>query len=79
MAKSYCFKGLREIDVVYLRDKKIQAIEVKWAKQIRANDLKMLEQFPHSTTLRKSPEQGKINHIIKMPVYQFLYELNKHG
>ena len=75
--KTFYFKGQQgEVDVILLDKKTFKAIEVKWAKQVRANDLKMLKQFKHSMILTKSPQLGKIDHIVSVPVYQFLYELD---
>ncbi len=43
--KTFYFKGQGEIDVITLQANHIQAIEVKWANQLRSTDLKMLTQF----------------------------------
>ena len=74
--KIYYFKGQGEIDVIWLRAKDIQAIEIKWANQIRPNDLKMLKHFKNNIILQKLPESGTINEIKVLPVYQFLYDLD---
>ncbi len=72
-AKSFYFKGQGEIDVIWLRDQP-EAIEVKWAEQIRPADLKMLKQFSTSVILTKMSQTGMIDHINSMPVYRFLYD-----
>ncbi len=70
--KVFYFKGQGEVDVIQLTNKKIQAIEVKWAEQIRTSDLKTLKTFPNALILTKAPFQGQIDAIQSMPVYQFL-------
>jgi predicted AAA+ superfamily ATPase len=71
--KSFYFKGQGEIDVIWLQDQP-EAIEIKWAEQIRPADLKMLKQFAKSIILTKMPQSGMIDHIKSMPVYRFLYD-----
>lgn len=73
--KAYYFKGLGEIDVMYIKGKFLQAIEVKWSNKLKSNDLKMLKQFKNSIILGKSLNDGFIGHIKSMPVYKFLYTL----
>ncbi len=74
--KTFYFKGQGEVDIIWLQGKVIKAIEIKWAEQIRANDLKMLRQFNNSLILTKAPHAGKIENVQSMPVYQFLYQEN---
>lgn len=72
--KVFYFKGEGEIDVIWLQEnKKAQAIEVKWAEQIRAHDLKMLKLFKDSLILTKQSRSGQVDHIKSMSVYEFLY------
>lgn len=73
--RTFYFKGQGEIDVITFHDNKITAIEVKWANQLRATDLKMLKQFNHSVILVKKQMLGNIENIRCVPVYQYLYEL----
>jgi predicted AAA+ superfamily ATPase len=75
LAKTYYFKGQGEIDVIMLQDNTIQAIEVKWSSQLRANDLKHLKQFKDSIILTKNNYSGVIDGIQSMPVYDFLHDL----
>ena len=79
IAKAYYFKGQGEIDVIWLRENLIHAIEVKWAEQIRPNDLKMLKHFKNSIILTKNTQVGSIENIESMPVYQFLYDLGSQA
>lgn len=73
LGKSFYFKGQGEIDVIWLQQNKVQAIEVKWAEQVRSNDLKMLKHFSNSLILTKNLSSGKLDGIQSMPVYEFLY------
>jgi predicted AAA+ superfamily ATPase len=74
--KTFYFKGSSgEVDVIWLIKKRIQAIEVKWTKQLRPNDLKMLEHFENSLLLLNTETVGNVGHIKTMPVYRFLFEI----
>lgn len=75
LARTYYFKGQGEVDIIWLRNQIVQAIEVTWAAQVRANDLKALKQFSNSLILTKLGQRGKIDHIDTLPVYRFLYAL----
>ena len=70
--KTFYFKGQGEIDVIRQVANNWQAIEVKWAEQIRPADLKMLTQFKNSLILSKTQQVGTIQTISTMPVYDFL-------
>lgn len=74
VGKTYYFKGQGEIDVIWLKENKVKAIEVKWAEQIRSHDLKMLKHFKDCTILGKSPMAGNIENVSSIPVYQFLLQ-----
>jgi len=73
--KAFYFKGQGEIDVIWVTEKNVYPIEVKWSNQIRSNDLRMLKQFTNSIILGKENRIGFIDNIQMKPVYQFLYEL----
>ncbi len=75
--KTFYFKGQGEVDVIYLKNNKTYAIEVKWANQLRANDIKTLKQFPNSMILTKSTAKGKIDDIPAVSVYEFLYHFEQ--
>lgn len=74
--KTYYFKGQGEVDLIWLKDQAVTAIEVKWSNQLKPNDLKMLKQFKNSIILIKSPQEGVIDHILGIPTYKFLYTIN---
>lgn len=73
--KAYYYKGQGEIDVIWLKDNLIQALEVKWSNHLKPNDLKMLRQFKNSIILGKNPNEGAIDHIKSIPAYKFLYSI----
>lgn len=74
LSKTFYFKGQGEIDVIRYTDSGYQAVEVKWANQIKPSDLKMLKQFNNAMIVTKNTS-GKIDDIISIPVSQFLYEI----
>jgi predicted AAA+ superfamily ATPase len=76
--KTFYFKGQGEIDVIWLRNNNVYAIEVKWSNQLRASDLKMLQLFTNSLILGKSTTAGNINDIQSVPVYQFLNQIHDY-
>lgn len=74
--KAFYFKGEGEVDVIWLKSREITAIEVKWAEQLRASDLKTLKHFKErAIILTKRPQAGSIETIQAIPVYQFLWSL----
>lgn len=73
--KTFYFKGQGEIDLFWMAGKNIFPIEVKWSKQLRPVDLKMLKQFQNSIILGKGDQSGFIENIKVLPVYQFLYDI----
>lgn len=70
--KAFYFKGQGEVDVIKLQQNKIMALEVKWGKQLRANDLKMLKNFRNSLILTRGSQTGKVDGITCVPVYKYL-------
>lgn len=72
LGKTFYFKGQGEIDVIWLHQNKVKALEVKWAEQIRPADLKMLKQFKDTQILTKREHQGEVNGIQSLPVPVFL-------
>lgn len=75
--KTFYFKGQGEVDIIWLKQNKLRAIEVKWAEQVRANDLKTLKQFTNATILTKNPLHGQIDSVNSIPVYEFLMAFNE--
>jgi uncharacterized protein len=74
--KAFYFKGEGEIDVIWLKSKKLTAIEVKWSEQLRPADLKTLRHFRgHGLILTKNANSGLVDNIKTLPIYQFLVEI----
>lgn len=72
---TFYFKGQQgEIDVIYLQNKRVRAIEVKWANKLLPSDLKTLKQFKNSLITTKTSGSGTIEGIEVIPVYQFLFD-----
>lgn len=72
LGHTYYFKSDGEIDVVRVLKNSVQMIEVKWSRQIRLVDLKMLKHHKNSIILIKSAQQGVIDNIQSEPVYSYL-------
>ena len=75
--KTFYFKGQGEVDVVELHNKEPLAIEVKWAEQIRPNDLKTIKLFKNNYILTKNPHLAPIDNIKTQTVYEFLLARSK--
>lgn len=73
--KTFYFKSQGEVDVIWLDQTNVTAIEVKWGKQASPNDLKTLKQFSNRILLTKQPTQPKIDETKASTVYQFLNSL----
>lgn len=73
-AKTFYFKGQGEVDVIWLPNNNVQAIEVKWRSQLRPTDLKTLKQFKDNLILVRQPHEGLLEDIPVRAVYKFLYE-----
>nr|NGX42869.1 hypothetical protein [Chlamydiota bacterium] len=72
LAKTYYFKGQGEVDIIWLPNDIVQAVEIKWSQEIRPSDLKTLKHFKNRLILSKSPQGGIINETKTLPVYQWL-------
>ncbi len=75
LGRTFYFKGQGEVDVIrIINNKQYQAIEVKWANQIKPADLKTLQHFKDSIILTKG-QVGKVDGVTAIPVYQLLFDL----
>ena len=72
---AYYFKGKGEVDVIWLHDNHVRAIEVKWTNQVRPADLQTLKQFKDPMVLTKHPGIGNVEGVVSSSVYQFLSEM----
>ncbi|MDF1653949.1 MAG: ATP-binding protein [Coxiellaceae bacterium] len=72
--KTFYYKSQGEVDVLTCDGKHIEAIEVKWANQVRPADFKTLKNFHNALILKKQPGKGNIDNIAANSVYQWLYQ-----
>lgn len=78
MGNTYYFKGQGEVDIIWPYNNIVNAIEVKWANQVRANDLKMLKHFKNSIIVTKNRHNQRQDSIEAIPVAKFLYNLGRY-
>ncbi len=69
---SFYLKGKGEIDLVYLKNKKPEYVEIKWGKQLRANDLKEIKRYKSARILAREDNVPVINNI---PVKSIVKEI----
>ncbi|MDF1795474.1 MAG: ATP-binding protein [Coxiellaceae bacterium] len=72
--KTFYYKSRGEVDVLTYDGKHIEAIEVKWANQVRPADFKTLKNFHNALILKKQPGKGLVDGIESDSVYQWLYQ-----
>jgi len=77
LGNTFYFKGQGEIDVIWLRNRLVHALEVKWTQQLRSSDFKMLKHFKHARILTKGIQEGFVENVKCESVYQFLYQIEK--
>lgn len=75
--RAFYFKGQGEVDVIWLNNGTVEAVEVKWTEQVRPMDLKMLKQFHRGYLLGKQPQASRQGGLSIMSVYEYLYHLGK--
>ena len=73
---SFYLKGKGEIDLVYLKNKKPEYVEIKWGKQLRANDLKEIKKYKSARILATEDNVPTVNNI---PVKSVVVELLSHN
>lgn len=59
----YYWKGQGEIDLIYQKEKKPYAIEVKWRNQVRPKDLQELQKFKNALVLTKTSGQKSVDGV----------------
>ncbi len=72
--KTFYYKSNGEVDVLTYDGKQVEAIEVKWANQVRPADFKTLKNFHNALILKKQPGKGLVDGIQSESVYQWLYQ-----
>ena len=74
---TYYIKGTGEVDVAYIDNKKFWPVEVKWTKQLRANDLKQIQKYPNGIILGKQNQIFSVNNIMSYPLPWYLARMAK--
>ncbi len=76
LGNAFYFKGQQgEVDVIFLKDQQVFAVEVKWSGQVRPNDSKALTQFKNAKILNRQASPGIFQGVQIQPVWEFLYGL----
>lgn len=65
-------KAAGEVDVVSIQSGTFTPIEVKWSERTRTSELKQILKYPHGLVLSKESGQGKLQHLERMNVLEFL-------
>lgn len=72
---TYYIKSDKEIDIAYVKEKKIFPIEIKWTNQLRYDELKYLKKYPVSRIAAKVNASFDWEGIPVIPIPQLLLEL----
>ncbi|HCE45862.1 MAG TPA: ATPase [Lentisphaeria bacterium] len=71
--KYSCFyiKAEKEVDLAYIKNRKVNQVEVKWTNQIRSSELSQILKYPGGIILSKQKASGKIeNHpVVPLPLW----------
>lgn len=72
-APTYYIKGNKgEVDVVVVQDNKMFPVEVKWSRNIRAEDLKQIQGYKNGIVVTPSPETRFLKDTAFPPLVRFL-------
>jgi predicted AAA+ superfamily ATPase len=75
---TYYIKGSEgEVDIAYIDEKKFWPVEIKWANQIHAKDLKQLSKYHNPLLLTKSKREGELGQIPTFPLPLALYQIGE--
>ena len=72
---TYYLKGENEVDIAYIRGKKLWPVEIKWSGQIRPKDLKQVSRYPNALICTRSEASGEINGVPTEPLPLTLFRL----
>lgn len=71
--KTYYIKGVKgEVDIAYVQGDTFYPVEVKWATQIRPEELKQILRYKNGLILGRTRNPSKIAHVPYVPLIQFL-------
>ena len=65
---TYYIKAKGEVDVAYVYQNKFWPVEIKWGCQLRSNDLKQIQKYPHGKIYARVNRIGAINHLPVIPL-----------
>jgi predicted AAA+ superfamily ATPase len=74
---TYYIKSEGEVDLAYVHNQRFWPIEITWANQIRAKDLKQILKYPNGRILTKTDRSGIIEHIKTEPLPLALWQLQQ--
>lgn len=70
---TFYIKGnLGEVDVALIKNNAFHPIEIKWTSQLRAQDLKQIQQYQNGIILWNQPEERLFNETAIIPLPKFL-------
>lgn len=72
---TYYIKSDKEIDIAYVKEKKIFPVEIKWTNQLRFDELKHLKKYPSCLVAAKVDKEFDLEGIPIVPLPQLLMRL----
>jgi predicted AAA+ superfamily ATPase len=74
---TYYLKAEQEVDVVYVKNRKIFPVEVKWTNQLRWDELKYLKKYESPRIAAKVEQQQSLNGLEVIPIPELLLNLHR--
>jgi len=72
---TYYIKAAGEVDVAYVKEKRMWPIELKWTNQLRPSDLKQINKYKNGCIWAKVRDNGAINNTPVKPLPLALLEM----
>lgn len=69
-------KGMGEVDIAWFVGRKLQLVEVKWAKQLRPEELKEIRRRGHGVVAGRVLQEGEIDGVRVLPAAAVLLRLS---
>lgn len=73
---TYYIKAEGEVDVAYVKNKKMWPVEVKWTSQLRPQDLKQVMKYKNGMIFSKIKTFTTINHLANLPLPWGVFKIN---
>ncbi|MFO0980630.1 MAG: ATP-binding protein [Planctomycetota bacterium] len=64
---TFYIKAAGEVDAVYVRQRRLYPIEVKWTRELRPKDLKQISKYRHALIAAHVREAHRIDHVVVLP------------